>query len=133
MLQSVIEYYRVLQSIAKYYRVLQNIREYSRVFLAHLLGPIFGLVLIVEDSEGPQFVKSRFLIMEVVWIPPPVTKSVCNEKSSLSQAGSWRLVFMVPVCFFMVFHGSRLVFHGFPWFQVGFMVFHGFRLIFHGS
>ena len=46
MLQSVIEYYRVLQSIAKYYRVLQNIREYYRVFLAHLLGPIFGLVYI---------------------------------------------------------------------------------------
>ena len=45
MLQSVIEYYRVLQSIAKYYRVLQNITEYYRVFLAHLLGPIFGLVV----------------------------------------------------------------------------------------
>ena len=44
MLQSVIEYYRVLQSIAKYYRVLQKIAEYYRVFLAHLLGPIFGLV-----------------------------------------------------------------------------------------
>ena len=25
--------------------VLQNITEYYRVFLAHLLGPIFGLVL----------------------------------------------------------------------------------------
>ena len=46
MLQGVIEYYRVLQSIAKYYRVLQNIREYYRVFLAHLLGPIFGLVFV---------------------------------------------------------------------------------------
>ena len=44
MLQSVIEYYRVLQSIAEYYRVLQNITEYYRVFLAHLIGPIFGLV-----------------------------------------------------------------------------------------
>ena len=44
MLQSVIEYYRVLQSIAKYYRLLQKIAEYYRVFLAHLLGPIFGLV-----------------------------------------------------------------------------------------
>ena len=27
-----------------YYRVLQNITEYYCVFLAHLLGPIFGLV-----------------------------------------------------------------------------------------
>ena len=41
MLQSVIEYYRVLQSIAKYHRVLQKI-----TVLAHLLGPIFGLVLL---------------------------------------------------------------------------------------
>ena len=46
MLQSAIEYYRVLQSIAKYYRVLQNIIEYYRVFLAHLLGQIFGLVFV---------------------------------------------------------------------------------------
>ena len=39
----------------------------------------------------------------------------------------------------MVFHRSRLVFHGFSWFQVGFhssrtvfIVFHGSRLFFHG-
>ena len=44
MLQSVIEYYRVLQSIAKYYRVLQNIIEYYRVYLAHLLAPLSWLV-----------------------------------------------------------------------------------------
>ena len=36
----------MLQSIAKYFRALQNIIEYYRVFLAHLLGPIFGLVYI---------------------------------------------------------------------------------------
>ena len=46
VLQSVIEYYRVLQSITEYNRVLQNITEYYRVFLAHLLGPIFGLVFL---------------------------------------------------------------------------------------
>ena len=34
----------MLQSITEYNRVLRNIREYYRVFLAHLLGPIFGLV-----------------------------------------------------------------------------------------
>ena len=34
----------MLQSIAEYYRVLQNVTEYYRVFLAHLLGPILGLV-----------------------------------------------------------------------------------------
>ena len=44
LLQSVTECYRVLQSITEYKRVLQNITEYYRVFLAHLLGPIFGLV-----------------------------------------------------------------------------------------
>ena len=44
VLQSVTEYYIVLQSTAEYCRVLQNITEYYRVFLAHLIGPIFGLV-----------------------------------------------------------------------------------------
>ena len=44
MLQSVTECYRVLQSITENSRVLQNIKEYYRVFLAHLLGPISGLV-----------------------------------------------------------------------------------------
>ena len=52
MLQSITEYYRVLQSIAEYCTVLQSITEYYKVLqciiktnLAHLLGPIFGLVL----------------------------------------------------------------------------------------
>ena len=44
MLQSVTECNRVLQSIAECYRLLQSITEYYRVFLAHLLGPIFGLI-----------------------------------------------------------------------------------------
>ena len=60
VLQSVIEYYIVLQSVTKCYRVfglllsateynivLQTITEYYRVFLAHLLGPISGLVSII--------------------------------------------------------------------------------------
>ena len=59
MLQSVIEYYRVLQSIAKYYRVLQNIIEYYRVFLAHLLGPIFGLVSITGEMIRSKGRRSR--------------------------------------------------------------------------
>ena len=46
MLQSVAEFFRVLQSVAECYRVLQSITEYYRVFLAHLLGPISGLVLL---------------------------------------------------------------------------------------
>ena len=36
----------MVHSITEYYRVLQSIAEYYRVFLAHLLGPIFGLVYI---------------------------------------------------------------------------------------
>ena len=51
VLKSISEYYRVLQSITEYYRVLQTITNYYRVVqsitstnLAHLLGPIFGLV-----------------------------------------------------------------------------------------
>ena len=48
MLESVTECYRVLQSITENSRVLQNIKEYYRVFLAHLLGPISGLVILME-------------------------------------------------------------------------------------
>ena len=42
--KSVAEYYRVSQIIAEYYRMLQSVTECYRVYLAHLLGPIFGLV-----------------------------------------------------------------------------------------
>ena len=49
--QSVTECYRLLQSISN--RVLQNITEYYRVFLAHLLGPIFGLIYqMVMEKHG---------------------------------------------------------------------------------
>ena len=44
VLQSVTECYRVLRSVTECYRVLQSVTECYRVFLAHLLGPIFGLV-----------------------------------------------------------------------------------------
>ena len=51
MLQSATECYRVLQSVTEYNGALQSIREYYKVLqsiiktnLAHLLGPIFGLV-----------------------------------------------------------------------------------------
>ena len=74
-LQSITEYYRGLQSITEYYRVLQSITEYYKVLqsitetnLAHLLGPIFGLVFYsispqdsqhmfagdIEPEEGPR-------------------------------------------------------------------------------
>ena len=52
MLESVTECYRVLQSITENSRVLQNIKEYYRVFLAHLLGPISGLVLLKSLAVG---------------------------------------------------------------------------------
>ena len=56
VLQSLTECYRVLQSIteyyrAEYYRVMQSIAQYCRVFQAHLLGPIFGLVLILITKK----------------------------------------------------------------------------------
>ena len=47
--QSVTECYRLLQSISN--RVLQNITEYYRVFLAHLLGPISGLVFLQNQQQ----------------------------------------------------------------------------------
>ena len=50
----------VLQSITEYNRVLQNITEYYRVFLAHLLGPISGLVVfmfvVIADVDVVVFV-----------------------------------------------------------------------------
>ena len=47
MLESVTEYYRVLQSITEYCKVLQSITETN---LAHLLGPIFGLVFLRTEN-----------------------------------------------------------------------------------
>ena len=44
MLQSVTERKRVLQRVTESYRVLQSVTECYRVILAHLLGPISGLV-----------------------------------------------------------------------------------------
>ena len=41
MSQSFTQNYRVLQSITEYYRVFQSI---TKTNIAHLLGPIFGLV-----------------------------------------------------------------------------------------
>ena len=41
VLQSITEYYRVLQSITKNCKVIQSI---TKTNLAHLFGPIFGLV-----------------------------------------------------------------------------------------
>ena len=60
-LMSVTEYNRVLQSVAECCRVLQSVTECYRVFLAHLLGPIFGLVLgwlclfFTRECENPAF------------------------------------------------------------------------------
>ena len=45
------------KSITYYYIVLQSVTECYRVFLAHLLGPFFGLVLI---GAGSLFYKSDF-------------------------------------------------------------------------
>ena len=74
---------------------------------------------------------------------------VCNKNDHLAQWSVWKVGrFCLTVClwrfclflpgwfflgsrsFFMVFHGSRLVFHGS---RSVFMVFHGSRLFFNGS
>ena len=49
--------YRVLQNVTECYIVLQSVTECYREFLAHLLGPFFGLVLI---GAGSLFCKSDF-------------------------------------------------------------------------
>ena len=60
MLQSVTECLSVLQSITEYIRVLQNITEYYRLFLAHLLGPISGLV------ESAVIITSQLLELQLL-------------------------------------------------------------------
>ena len=78
--------------------------------------------------------------MEVSWIPLSVTLRFLDQRRSFGSPCLESKVFFDQMSVFMVFHGSRLVFHGFSWFQVGFhgfrwvsMVFHGSRLVFHGS
>ena len=83
VLQSVTEYYRVLQNISEYYRVLQNITEYYRVLqsiteyykvlqsitktnLAHLLGPIFGLVYF---SQNVRFWMPASFVRQLLTMP----------------------------------------------------------------
>ena len=66
MLQSVRECCRALQCITKYYRVIQNITEYYRVFLAHLLGPISGLVCHWQGSQV-NFLMFRLQVMKESW------------------------------------------------------------------
>ena len=68
MLQSVTDCYRVLQSVTECYRVLQSVTvlesvtECYRVFLAHLLGPISGLVFACISH------------IEIFLLPGPVEK-----------------------------------------------------------
>ena len=64
MLESVTECYRVLQSITENSRVLQNIKEYYRVFLAHLLGPISGLVNFSSENQVEQLKKTSQVQIE---------------------------------------------------------------------
>ena len=82
MLQSVIEYYRVLQIIAEYYRVLQNITEYYRVFLAYLLGPIFGLVLVRPLPEN-HAVPSALVNPATATTKPNLSTSETDKKTCL--------------------------------------------------
>ena len=50
VIESITDNCRVLQNVIECYsRVLQSVTECYRVFLAHLLGPIFGLVLYMKQ------------------------------------------------------------------------------------
>ena len=82
--QGITEYYRILQSITKYYRVLQSITECDRVLqsitefysvaecyrvlqsitktnVAHLLGPIFGFVILGFSPWEVWLAKARMI------------------------------------------------------------------------
>ena len=41
----------MLLFVTECFRVLQSVTEYYRVFLAHLLGPISGLVLSAKEAN----------------------------------------------------------------------------------
>ena len=47
VVQSATECYRVLQSVTESCRVFLSVTECYRVFLAHILRPIFGLVILL--------------------------------------------------------------------------------------
>ena len=73
----------MLQIIAEYYRVLQNITEYCRVFVAHLLGPIFGLVQVNPSSGSGNLGMTTFQLV-LPSVPRFVaTKIRCDEKLRL--------------------------------------------------
>ena len=96
VLQSVRECYKVLQSVTGCYRVLQNVTECNRMLLivtecyrvlqsntktnlAHLLGPIFGLVNVVplnfrrvlEMDQERERVRSAYEGLRVHHTAPP--------------------------------------------------------------
>ena len=77
MLESVTECYRVLQSITENSRVLQNIKEYYRVFLAHLLGPISGLVLMMMVINRVMFL---MILVIVIWLMRCLNSLQINNK-----------------------------------------------------
>ena len=75
VLESVTECYRVLQSVTEDYRVLQCITKYYKANLAHLLGPIFGLILV---SKACAVAHSEHLLFHSGVSPTTVlTKMVC--------------------------------------------------------
>ena len=74
VLQSFTECYRVLQSVTECYRVLQSVTDCYWVFLAHLLGPILGLV--IYNHQHLSIIPTERRVQE------------CTKSSALSSASS---------------------------------------------
>ena len=103
--KSITECYRVLQNITGYFRLLQSVTEYYRVFLAHLLGPISGLVWsVLVPYRGifspwgcPFFLKSWCPF----WRPFYDERVDFIGSSGLSRLALWNLpVFEEKISFF---------------------------------
>ena len=73
MLQIVTACHRVSKSVTECHRVSQSVTEYYRVFLAHLIGPILGLVLKVL-----KYLKSEWSTRAIVLCRDPKNYKKCK-------------------------------------------------------
>ena len=69
----------MLESVTECYRVLQSVTECYRVFLAHLLGPISGLVY------NKTICLMVCLCVSLSWVQPTGTLESCFEVQCSSE------------------------------------------------
>ena len=80
----------MLQSVTECYRVLQSFAVCYRVFLAHLLGPIFGLVIFVNGGRADGN-RENVLFNDVV----------CHKGSNFGLSIYFKINLAIPRLFFL--------------------------------